>query len=273
MKEGFLMSDENLGASEGTPLATDTTVDTATADTSTDTTSTDTSTESQVETPQLYNLKVSGQEKQLPIDEIIKLAQMGDDYTQKTQSLSQERKQYEAIQAKAMELQKYGWDMDSVIAELSKNKIEADAATNNVDPKLWGEFQNTKDELNSVKNELNSFRQDQTMLRQKTTLADKPFYKEWESAIEAGAKSWNTDYETAYTLISQQHMPEILAKHEQDLKSAKDVAIKEYLALKTKPQGNIEGGGQSPVIETTAPKTFAEAKRNSIELLKNLMNK
>ena len=255
------MSEENLGASEGTPLATDTAVDTTTVDTSTPA-----SAESQVEAPQLYSMKVSGEEKQLPLEEIIKLAQMGDDYTRKTQSLSQERKQYEAIQAKAAELQKYGWDIDSVIAELSQNKINADAATNNVDPKLWGEFQSMKDELNS-------FKQNQTMLRQKTTLADKPFYKEWEGAIEAGARDWNTDYETAYTLISQQHMPEILAKHEQDLKAAKDTAIKEYLTQKTRPQGNVEGGGQSPVIETTAPKTFAEAKKNSIELLRGLMNK
>ena len=260
------MPDENLGAStESTPLATETTVDTTAVDTTTDTTATDTP-ESQVETPQLYTMKVSGQEKQLPLEEIIKLAQMGDDYTQKTQSLAQERKQYEAIQTKATELQKYGWDMDSIIAELSKNKIETDAATNNVDPKLWGEFQSMKDELSSYK-------QNQTMLQQKTSLSDKPFFKEWESEVEAGAKSWNTDYETAYTLISQQRLPEILAKHEQDLKSAKDVAIKEYLAQKTKPQGTVEGGGQSPVIETTAPKTFAEAKKNSIEMLKSLMNK
>ena len=252
------MPEENLGASSiDTPLATESTIETTTIPAST---------ESQVETPQLYTMKVSGEERQLPIEEIIKLAQMGDDYTRKTQSLAQERKQYEAIQAKAAELQKYGWDMDSIIAELSQNKIEADATANNVDPKLWGEFQSMKDELSS-------FKQNQTMLQQKTSLAGKPFYKEWESAIEAGAKNWNTDYETAYTLISQQHMPEILAKHEQDLKSAKDVAVREYLAQKTKPQGTVEGGGQSPVIETTVPKTFADAKKNSLELLKALMNK
>ena len=255
------MPEENLGASEGTPLATETTVDTTV-----DTTSAPASTESQVETPQLYTMKVNGQEKQLTLEELTDFAQKGDDYTQKTQSLSQERKQYEAIQAKAMELQKYGWDMDSVIAELSKNKIEADAATNNVDPKLWGEFQSMKDELSS-------FKQNQTMTQQRTALADKPFYKEWESAIEAEARDWNTDLTTAYTLLSQQHMPEIIAKHEQDIKSAKDVAVKEYLALKTKPQGTVEGGGQSPVVEQTAPKTFADARKNSMELLKNLMSK
>jgi len=264
---------EDFEASSNESTSTDTTVDTSTVDTSMDTTSADTPSESQVATPQLYTMKVNGQERQLTLEELTDYAQKGTDYTQKTQSLSQERKYYETIQAKAMELQKYGWDIDSVIAELSKNQIEADAATNNVDPRLWGEFQNTKDKLSSVENELNSFRKNQTMMQQKTTLADKPFYKEWESAIEAGAKDWNTDYETAYTLISQQHMPEILAKHEQDLKSAKDTAIKEYLAQKTKPQGNIEGGGQGPVIETTAPKTFAEAKKNSLEMLKTIFNK
>jgi len=228
-------------------------------------TSTDTNPESQA-LPQLYTIKVGGEEKQLSLEDLIGQAQQNQDYTKKTQILSQERKQYEVYQAKAMELQKYGWDMDSIIAELSQNKIEADATANNVDPKLWGEFQSMKDELSS-------FKQNQTMLQQKTSLADKPFFKEWESEVEAKAKDWNTDYQTAYTLISQQRLPEILAKHEQDLKAAKDTAIKEYLAQKTKPQGTVEGGGQSPVIEQSAPKTFADAKKNSIELLRSMMNK
>lgn len=261
------MSEEITGASEGTPQGTDTQVDT-----NLDTANVNTSTESQVNS-QLYSLKVNGEEKQLPLEEVLKLAQMGDDYTRKTQTLAQERRQVEAIQAKAMELQKYGWDIDSVISELSRQAIEEEATKNNVDPKLWGEFQTTKEQLNSVKSELDSFRQNQTLQQQKTTLAEKPFFKEWENEIESRAKDWNTDYETAYTLISEQRLPEILAKHEQDLKSAKETGIKEYLAQKTRPQGTVEGGGQSPVIETTAPKTFAEAKKNSIEMLKGLLNK
>lgn len=270
------MAEENLGVStEGTPLETNPVVDpivNAPADNPAEGAPVIPSTESQVP-PQLYSLKVNGEEKQLPIEEVIKLAQMGDDYTRKTQSLAQERKQTEAIQAKAQELQKYGWDLDSIVAELSRQAVEAEAAKNNVDPKLWGEFQNTKDQLSSVQNELNSFKQNQTLLQQKETLATKPFYKEWQSEVEANAKIWNTDYETAYTLMTQQRLPEILAKNEQDLKSAKDTAIKEYLALKTKPQGTVEGAGQSPVVETTPPKTFEEARKNSIELLRGFMNK
>lgn len=262
------MSDEIIGASENTP-STETQVDTNLDTTNVNTTTT---TESQV-SPQLYSLKVAGEEKQLPLDEVLKLAQMGDDYTRKTQTLAQERKQIEAIQAKALELQKYGWDIDSVISELSRQAIEEEASKNNVDPKLWGEFQSTKEQLNFVKSELDSFRQSQTLQEQKKSLAEKPFFKEWESEIESRAKDWNTDYETAYTLISQQRLPEILAKHEQDLKSAKETAIKEYLAQKTKPSGIVEGGGQAPLIETSAPKTFAEAKKNSIEMLKGLLSK
>lgn len=261
--------DDQLEASESTSLETETQVETQTDTTDT----TNTTVESQVETPQLYSLKVAGEEKQLPLDEVLKLAQMGDDYTRKTQSLSQERKQYEAIQAKAAELQKYGWDIDSVIAELSRSSIEAEATKNNVDPQLWGEFQSTKDKLSNVEKELNSFKQSQTMQQQKTLLADKPFFKEWEGDIEARAKDWNTDYETAYAIMTQQRLPEIIAKHEQDKKSAKDTAVKEYLAQKTKPQGTVESGGQSPVIEQSTPKTFADAKKNSIELLRSIMNK
>ena len=68
-------------------------------------------------------------------------------------------------------------------------------------------------------------------------------------------------------------MPEILAKHELDLKSAKETAIKEYLAQKTRPQGTVEGGGQAPLVDASAPKTFDEARKNSLEMLKSLMNK
>ncbi|AHF08566.1 hypothetical protein [Desulfitobacterium metallireducens] len=268
------MADE-LGASlESTPLETNTSVDTSVVDGSTvDTSSTANPNASQVDQPQLYSLKVAGEEKQLPIEEVIKLAQMGDDYTRKTQTLAQERKQYEAIQAKAKELQKYGWDIDTLLSDFNRQAIEAEATKNNIDPAVWGEFQNTKQQLSSVQNELNSFKQNQTLLEQKTTLAEKPFFKDWESEVETTAKELNTDYLTAYTLLAKDHLPEILAKHEQDLKSAKETAIKEYLAEKTKPQGTVESAGQSPVIETTAPKTFAEAKANSIELLKSLMSK
>ena len=52
------------------------------------------------EQPQTYKLKISGEEKEVSYDELIKLAQMGGDYTRKTQELAAERKRYDELLSK-----------------------------------------------------------------------------------------------------------------------------------------------------------------------------
>jgi hypothetical protein len=47
-----------------------------------------------------HKIKVGGEEKELPLSEIIKLAQQGEDYTKKTQAVSQERKELDEMKAK-----------------------------------------------------------------------------------------------------------------------------------------------------------------------------
>ena len=60
---------------------------------------TDSTETEQAEEPK-FKIKVSGEEKELPISELIKLAQMGENYTQKTQAVSQERKELDEMKAK-----------------------------------------------------------------------------------------------------------------------------------------------------------------------------
>jgi len=149
---------------------------------------------------------------------------------------------------------------------IEAERVRAEATEKGHDPELYAK-------MSSMEQKLNNYEREKMQSVQEQSLASKPFYKEWEGEVKETAKALNTDYETAYTIMSQQRLPDILAKHEQDLKSAKDTAIKEYLAQKTKPQGTVESGGQSPVIEQSTPKTFADAKKNSIELLRSIMNK
>jgi hypothetical protein len=52
-----------------------------------------------VEEPK-HKIKVGGEEKELPLSEIIKLAQQGEDYTKKTQAVSQERRELDEMKAK-----------------------------------------------------------------------------------------------------------------------------------------------------------------------------
>lgn len=55
--------------------------------------------EQQADEPK-FKIKVAGEEKELPISELIKLAQQGEDYTKKTQAVSQERKELDEMKAK-----------------------------------------------------------------------------------------------------------------------------------------------------------------------------
>ena len=52
------------------------------------------------EQPQTHKLKISGEEKEVSYEELIKLAQMGGDYTRKTQELAAERKRYDELLSK-----------------------------------------------------------------------------------------------------------------------------------------------------------------------------
>lgn len=60
---------------------------------------TDSTETEQVEEPK-FKIKVAGEEKELPISELIKLAQQGEDYTKKTQAVSQERRELDEMKAK-----------------------------------------------------------------------------------------------------------------------------------------------------------------------------
>lgn len=58
-----------------------------------------TETETQADEPK-FKIKVAGEEKEIPISELIKLAQQGEDYTKKTQAVSQERRELDDMKAK-----------------------------------------------------------------------------------------------------------------------------------------------------------------------------
>lgn len=54
---------------------------------------------------QSYRIKVQGQEREVTLDELINLAQMGDDYTRKTQELASEREALASLRALEQALQ------------------------------------------------------------------------------------------------------------------------------------------------------------------------
>lgn len=169
---------------------------------------------------------------------------------------------------------------DSIIAEIygqyginsyqeyQQAKAEAEAQAKaqemNVDPKLYQEFRSLQDKVNSYERE-------RTISQQERVLSDKPFYKDWEKDIKSMADSLNTDLQTAYTILAEQKMPDILKQYDEKLKTAGDEAIKDYLAKKRAAPGITEGTGSTPVTEVKSPKTFDEARMGALAMLKHAM--
>ena len=174
----------------------------------------------------------------------------------------------------------YAKQRDSIIAEIygqhginsydqyqqAKAQAEAQAKAQemNVDPKLYQEFRSLQDKVNSYERE-------RTLSQDERVLSDKPFYKDWEKDIKSMADSLNTDLQTAYTILAEQKMPDILKQYEEKLKTAGDEAIKDYLAKKRAAPGITEGAGSTPVTEVKTPKTFDEARTGALAMLKHAM--
>lgn len=143
---------------------------------------------------------------------------------------------------------------------IEAERVRAEAETKGHDPELYAR-------LSSAEQKLSNYEREKLHMTQEQTLSSKPYYNEWKDEVKDIANMYNSDYATAYTLLAEKKMPEIIANYETKLKSAKENAVKEYLAAKTRPQGTVEGTGQTPVITATAPKSFADAKKQSMELL------
>ena len=66
------------------------------------------------------------------------------------------------------------------------------------------------------------------------------------------------NFEMAYRAMKYEQM-------ENDLKNAKDVAVKEYLESKKAPK--VEGSGTPGIVKDAPPKNFAEARQRALARL------
>lgn len=124
-------------------------------------------------------------------------------------------------------------------------------------------------EVYALQQRLDTMERNSVLTQQEKILADQPYFKEWQNEIKAEADANGVDYETVYTVKLAKEMPNILKKFDEEKKTLADNAVKDYLAKKSQPQGVVESGdGATPVIETKAPKTFAEARANAMAILK-----
>ncbi len=92
---------------------------------------------------------------------------------------------------------------------LKDHQRQQEAQQKGIDPELYSQLQTMQDELNSYKRE-------KTMLQQEVELAKDPvkgeLYNSWKDDVQAIANNFNVDLKTAFTLVLEEKLPDILGK-------------------------------------------------------------
>lgn len=179
---------------------------------------------------QKFKIKVQGQEKEVPLNELLELAQKGDDYTAKTQALSEEKKKMaEETQKKAEEL---AYEYLEQVRQEEANKPKP--IDESLDPQEQ-RIQKLEKAISEMKE--GSERQSiaQYELEYETKLKDcKSKYPEMNEKVILATLSANPELDM-----------EELAKESHEAKGKeRDQIIKDYLEGKKK-QPKTEGGGPS----------------------------
>lgn len=177
---------------------------------------------------ELFTIKVRGEEKQVTKDELINLAQMGEDYTRKTQELAVERKLAER-------LRQMGYEPQQLLEEWEAQEMQEQAQKAGVDPEFYQSVINMQAEFDSLKRE-------KTMMEQDAALQNDPvhgeLYKKWQKDVRTYAEQLGTDIETAYTLLLRERIPEILADTQ---RKGEQSAIKNIINRDNASAGPVDG--------------------------------
>lgn len=80
------------------------------------------------------------------------------------------------------------------------------------DPELYQELKHVKSEMESLKREKTLIEQDKQLSNDKV-YGD--LYKEWKSEIQEFAETYNVDYNSAFTVLCREKIPQILQKFKQ----------------------------------------------------------
>lgn len=95
------------------------------------------------------------------------------------------------------------------------------------------------------------------------------FFKQWESEIRECANQHNIGLQAAFMVVAGNKIADIAKP---DVKKIKEDAVKEYLDSLRKNNKPIEGGGGSPAVVTSQPKTFEDARKGALEMMRALKN-
>lgn len=136
---------------------------------------------------------------------------------------------------------------------LRRQQMEQEAQQRNIDPQFYSEFQMMKDEVNASKRE-------KTLYQQDTQLSNDPrygqLYSEWKNEVHAIANEFNVDYDTAFTYLTREKLPDIISKQKLQ---AEQEAIKGIQTNAASSPGSISQGGANTNV------SFAKMDKKSFE--------
>lgn len=195
---------------------------------------TESQTETQTDLPKL-KVKFNHEEKEIPYEEAVQLAQKGMNYDKAVERAKQEARDNWITE------QGYEWQGKPITTEAEYKTALREQQLLEQHKDLPLEVAQKLTKVDQLEERLKFYEKNDLLTRQDQTLANKPFYNEWKNEVKETASNLNCDYETAYTLLAEQKMPEIIAGYEAKLKAQE---TNERNAGSS--PGSLTGNGASP---------------------------
>lgn len=99
---------------------------------------------------------------------------------------------------------------------IAEQRATEEAEKKGIDPQFYSDFQ-------SMKSELDSYKREKTFMEQEKSLSNDPvrgqYFNEWKDEVKDIAMNYGVDLRTAYTLLLDQRLPDILSKAQQRIQN------------------------------------------------------
>ena len=125
-------------------------------------------------------------------------------------------------------------------AAMASQRQTEEAEAKGMDPQIYSQF-------NSMQARLNAMESEKTLSAQDTQLSNDPkngeLYKEWRDEIHEIAKMYNSDYDTAFTLLVRERLTDLMSKSSQkaEQKTLSNVINRSKRQVETGGEGGLTG--------------------------------
>lgn len=144
-----------------------------------------------------------------------------------------------------------------------------EAEQKGIDPDFYNEFQSVKDELNSYKRE-------KTLLQQETELTNDPvkgqLYGQWKDDVKSIASQYNVDLRTAFTLVLEERLPDILSQNAKKIQNETISKINENGSTSPGQLGGGAGDNSFFTREQVKAMSQSEVNKNYDKIVKSMQH-